>query len=147
MRKPQKKYRYAKGGKISHVKSYHPEPTMINTWVYIAFWICSHINPSNNYTCWFNKHRSPDLNAFIPWQSWVTHYPMCAHWFHHVAGGQSGPVFQILTQKRSLINRQHVWNEDSQTNAGGVLVGPVTHVLGRAPGGHGPGSSPDLWLS
>lgn len=122
---PQKKYGYAKGRKINHIKSYHPEPTVINIWVYMSFWISSHIKPLNKHIRWFTSTGLLICIPLLPGAPGWLHYLMCAHWFHHVAGGRSAHAFQTQTQKMPLIKGQHIWNEDSQTRAGGVVFRPV----------------------
>lgn len=91
----------------------------------MSFWISSYIQPLNKYIRWFTNTGPLICIPLLPAAPGWLHYPMCAHWFHHVTGGRSAQAFQTQTQKMPLIKGQHIWNEDSQTHAGGVVFRPV----------------------
>lgn len=121
---------------INHVKFDQPEPTVINIWLYL----------SSCYTFLLNVYVGL-INTVPIWTCLTVYYATFAHCFHHVAGSCSAHAFQTQTLKRSLLKGQHIWNEDSQASARGVVIRQVAHILMKVPGRHGPRSSSTLWLS
>lgn len=108
---------------------------MINVWVYISFWVSSHINPSDKCICWFSStgplSRVPLLPGAPGWMTAPSH--VCSLVLP-CGRNHRAHAFQTQTQfqKCLLSKRQRVWNEDSQTDAGGVVFRPVDTDQGHA---------------
>ena len=126
------KTEYAKGGTIYHIKSYQPAPARIDVWVYISSWTSFPINPPSKSTHWFSSIGLLIWNPLLPGApGWPPVCPTLAHWFHHVAGAILHVLLKARLQTASS-KRPPVWNEDSQTNAEGVVFRPVHVGLGQA---------------